>query len=354
MIPILEPLTDDIAQLWIVAPDDALREGESRQILNWVAKGGTLVLIAKVDPGAQQSQAIPVESFGPLLNGGTLKPAKLGEGDVAALPNPRDITPLHLDSKLEAEDLKALPAYPTAASDTLTAGVLQLPVFPAPMATEFGIPLVNNGTGEELTGSRFEPIWSTKYGAVVARRRQGTGQIIVVTQPEWVSNALISSDAPLTFATHLLQDRTRKGKTLFSEYHHGFHRSMRGLGDLERVPWGRAVLWLGAVLGLAILSSSARFVAVPPLIPPPPPDPAGYARALGNLYQRARAVENIHYNLAAFYRRQSRTVGGRLKGAQQQLDARRRATQLDRDLNSRPPGTLASRELLAVLREERR
>ncbi|MEO7993941.1 MAG: DUF4350 domain-containing protein [bacterium] len=347
--PFVDPIPDSVAQVWLLQPAEPLAVGEGATLEAWVRDGGTLILAANDDvlvglPSVSGGMTTQHESITQFLQG-----AKFANPEVAT-PDADDtgievaLAPLRTAAPHRVPvELAATPAHPSVLADPLADGLSELPALARAVGDDWRVAvLAPRRPGDPLP---LRSIWTTPEGVVLADHPMGLGRIIVCTQPAWMSNGLLLSAPFRALATRLLAARTREGSTLFSEYHHGYRGPLRSPIDLAHHPLGAAVLWLLLVLGLGVVSASWRFVAVPETLSAPPPDSAAYAQALGHLYARAGAREQIAYNLAAFYQRQARRVAGSRAGQQ-------RARQLAQSL----PGASQASEatLLDLLRKEPR
>lgn len=305
--PFLDPLPAETAQIWIIAPYFPLQIGESARLRDWVADGGTLILISRgsgstatLGPGSEML----TESLIGLLEEASPVSHKLSRPETQALlPLTEMVSPAHPIPVRGDEPLLALSARPVIPGHPLCGPPAPLPALPVQRAGNWELAVTRADPLKLKSDHGWIPLWNTDVGPVLAERTLGKGKIIYGTQPEWFCNALLTSPECATIATRLLLYRTRPGATEFSEFHHGFRGRLRGFSDLAGAAWGQALLWLGIVLALALWSYGVRFAAPAPPAAPPVPDPAGYVEALGRLYQRAGALEIVHYNLAACYRR---------------------------------------------------
>ncbi|HYE80019.1 MAG TPA: DUF4350 domain-containing protein [bacterium] len=342
--PAVEDLGPEVAQFWLIAPAEPLQPGEAEALLRWVSAGGMLVAVAKAPLIGMQglTPTGTLDTIEPFL-GADFVTIDLPPGVVADLQELPQLLPGLTLPQVGSQAPLGLRTYPVSPNHPLTQGIGPLPAVPTAASQGWSVGVFEPAAG--AGAGAWEPLLASEVGTLLVRRRIGRGQILASTQPEWLANALLSAEAPRQLAARLLQARTRQGATVFSEFHHGRHGELRGWRSLWAVPWGRAVLWWGVVLLLAMLSAGWRFVAIPPMPTPAPPDPAAYPEALGRLYHRARALELIHYNLATFYRRQahgSRGQPGRTEG-------RLRAAALARTLD--PSGEVRTvRDLMRALR----
>lgn len=357
--PAVDDLGPKVAQYWLIAPAEPLQPGEAEALNAWIARGGTLLVFAKsglsLPMGTQAMSGFQLpQSIEPFLGQGEIWSEDLHGALANALVPLESLADVPEEVPVTAgQELMALPAYPVNAQHPLAAGIRTLPAIPSPSGTGWGLGVLQQrALGGAQEAGLWEPIWGSQAGSLMVVRKVGLGQVIACSQTEWVSNALMGSPGPRELAARLLMARTRDGSTVFSEFHHGRHGELRGWKALAQVPWGRAVIWWLVVMVVGMVSAGWRFVAVPPIAAPAAPDPAGYSEALGHLYARAGAVQNIHYNLANFYQRRARSARG--QDGRGSAEGRARAIGAAQKLGQVDPQRRSIKAILAALRDPNR
>jgi hypothetical protein len=276
------------------APSAAFSQGQIRELVSFVSKGGTL-LYALGSPKIDD----------PVLAALGLRPA----GTVAG-PSWRELLPLGGGSALLVE---------TGRADAL---------------------ISQGGTSLPLLGPTRSPL------AVL--QSLGRGRVVVLGAEGPISNRLLRDHGNASFA--LLALRVRPGSTvLFDEIHHGYTAG-DGVGALLfGTPLGLAAV-LAAVVLLAFLISSGRRLGRP--LPPPElvsrRSTDDHLDALAELYARA----GDQRALAQRYRDDLRATSGAftLEG-QGDGDLSRRLRLLTSELEAASRGPLKPRRLRELARE---
>ncbi|HEX5163761.1 MAG TPA: DUF4350 domain-containing protein, partial [Thermomicrobiales bacterium] len=207
-----DQIDDDADALFILAPLDDLSETESARVLDWVERGGTLLLAA--------------ETPNQLLD--------------------------DLDLSLRSSGVAQTDAVP-----------LQ-PVFLGP---EVQTMRVNATTWLDLPDLSWVPLLGAGDQPVAATAGYGRGRIHVLSSEFLLSNAGIGLAGNAAYPLHVLAGIPRGGTVVFDEYHHGLTEHGTLNQRLVREPWGWAVLWAAAFTFAWLAFSGKRFGKA--LRPPP-------------------------------------------------------------------------------------
>jgi len=230
------PFTGDgLAALFVIVPTiKEVSNDDAADIVGYVERGGTLVLVTDGDDGTENLQRA-LDLF--------VAQAKPGTGATAA------------------------PDGPTLARPPVATIALQSDAIVRP-----------NSQADPLFLSRA----TSENGTVVATMARGKGRVQIIAGPYPFSNAGLPEADNLALIQNLLVGLPTGGRIGFDEYHHGY-----GLGaniaDLAlRSPWGWALFYLAGLTLVASLLSGRRFGCPLPAPLVPLKAPAEYARALAN------------------------------------------------------------------------
>ncbi len=230
------PFTGDgLAALFVIVPTiKEVSNDDAADIVGYVERGGTLVLVTDGDDGTENLQRT-LDLF--------VAQAKPGTGATAA------------------------PDGPTLARPPVATIALQSDAIVRP-----------NSQADPLFLSRA----TSENGTVVATMARGKGRVQIIAGPYPFSNAGLPEADNLALIQNLLVGLPTGGRIGFDEYHHGY-----GLGaniaDLAlRSPWGWALFYLAGLTLVASLLSGRRFGRPLPAPLVPLKAPAEYARALAN------------------------------------------------------------------------
>lgn len=254
----LEPPAADLptgVTLVMAAPSHAVTPNEAKDLLDWTARGGRLVVV-----DAPSNPPQHVVDCGPLL-----APAGLATGPIAATP-----TGVTVAEGLRRPDFRGL-------------------AWPARIVVEAGPDDRRDGRA----GAK-EDLVTSAQGALVARVPFGTGEIVCIADERLVSNEYLRGGDNAVLAVDLIAgDGSRP--IVFDEFHHGFGDAA-GDGVTARLfamlpgTWpGRALLVLALAAVVYVAGAGVRFGA-------PAPEPRArrraiseHADALGRLLERAGA-----------------------------------------------------------------
>jgi|GEM_PF-4323995 len=349
---LFEPLPESVAQIWIVQPATGLEWNEIDFLQQWIAGGGTLVLVSKSDPIPPMNSMGNITNIAPLtqlLYDTNFQRIELDSDTIDTL------TPLAPWAKVEwdlptiqDDTPQGLPVMPAAAHHPLTNGLPQMLAVPYALGGQWQVQILDQGF-VIAPSETMHPLLTTDAGPIMGEYALGSGHIVALTQTEWLTNALLPSAPCAEFGSRLLAYRTRPGSTMFLEHVHGHTAGLRGIADLAGASWGQLVLWSGFVLLLAIASAGMRFVAPLPQPSAPRPEPGDYVEALGRLYSRAQAWEAVPYNLLAYFRYQSRYVADHTATPGTALARRRRSARIAAVLERAPYSQLTPRALQDLL-----
>ncbi|HYI16446.1 MAG TPA: DUF4350 domain-containing protein [Thermomicrobiales bacterium] len=252
-------VSDDVDALFILAPSFDLTEAESADVLDWVADGGTLLLVSEIPTQTFDDLGLNVRSHGVVLD--------------SAIP----LQPVFTSSPLEQMTVDATThfEFPDAA----------------------WVPLL--GAGDDAR----EPV-----AAVLAH---GQGRVHVLSSEYALSNAGIGETDNAAYVLHALAGIPRGGTVVFDEYHHGLTEHGTLTQRLVREPWGWAVLWTVAFTFAWLAFSGKRFGKA---LPPPPSwarrSSGEYVTTLGAMLRRGKHDRWLRQNYVAQVKR---ALGGRYR-----------------------------------------
>jgi hypothetical protein len=245
-------LADDIDALFILAPSFDLTENESTHVLDWVERGGTLLLVSEIPSQLLDELDVNVRSHGAVTEG--------------AIP----LQPVFVNPPMERMSVNATTHYelPDAAWVSLV------------------------GVGDDAG----EP--------VAAVFSHGRGRIHILSSEYALSNAGIGDEDNAAYVLHLLAGVPRGGTVVFDEYHHGLTEHGTLTQRLVREPWGWAVLWTVAFAFAWLAFSGMRFgkaLATPPSWARR--SSGEYVTTLGSMLRRGKHESWLRQNYAAQVKR---------------------------------------------------
>ncbi|MGH2458975.1 MAG: DUF4350 domain-containing protein [Chloroflexota bacterium] len=193
--------------LFVLEPDDSLSTGQVRMILDWVRRGGRLVLVSDQDNPLYEQLGVRVA--------------------------PRD-PPLRHASPLQ-------------------------PLFRSPPVHRVAV--------DAATTLRFSrPSWVPSLGGpssgsdvIAAEARLGGGLIFVSSAVDLFSNDGLAAADNWAVVANLLAPLPPGSTVVFDEYHHGLTESGTLGALLVRKPWGWAIIYLAIVLFAYVAASGRRF-----------------------------------------------------------------------------------------------
>jgi hypothetical protein len=229
----LRKLPREASVLLVAEPESVPTGGEIQALLEWLRRGGTLVVLAS--------------SRTPFLTKFGLSP----------------------QLQLGRDQVEIRPVQP----GPYTAGVRSM-----------------KARGDSwLECERPEAVFHAwgKGGGVLAVMDEGKGRVIALPVPELFSNTALKEEDNARLALNLLLEHRQDGVILLDEYHHGYGRSL--LAHLGR----SQALWpflQGILLFLAIWALwGRRFGPVRPLLVDARRSSMEYVRSMAGLFQRAGA-----------------------------------------------------------------
>ncbi len=176
----------------------------------------------------------------------------------------------------------------------------------------------------------LEPILRDAYGTALVWARYGNGEVWLASDPYMFSNLIIDeADNSRVAVSMILSSRGGDDSTvLFDEYHLGFVQT-RSVSDAAKTPLGRAILYIGLIMALALGTAGARFGPIRK-----PPGAIGvsqkaFVKALATLWQGAGAVNAA---ADALWRRYGSRQQVRRLGLDQELDHMRKSNPRTDDL----------------------
>lgn len=245
-------LSDDVDALFILAPSFDLTEDESERVLDWVERGGTLLMVSEIPSQLLDDLDVNVRS-----HGGVLESA----------------TPLQ-------------PVFMTPPMNRMT---------------------VNATTHYELPDAAWVPLVGVGDDAgdpVAAVLALGRGRIHVLSSEYALSNAGIGNAGNAAYVSQVLAGVPRGGTVVFDEYHHGLTEHGTLTQRLVREPWGWAVLWTVAFTFAWLAFSGKRFGKA---LPPPPNwarrSSGEYVTTLGSMLRHGKHESWLRQNYAAQVKR---------------------------------------------------
>jgi hypothetical protein len=229
-----------------------LGEKDSQALLDWVAKGNTLVLMSAYPSVLHELLGVRIDPD----RGGDGKPLLADAAEVGGYTEPGS-----------AEDTLRIRALGLERRDTLQA--------------RKGVPLWLVG---DQPGALLIP--------------HGEGRVLLVADPSlWTHRGLLRGDNVL-FLYNVAALDAADGRVYFDEYHHGL-RAGGGYWDYLRYHdqhWD--LLQLLAVVGLAFWAAGVRLGPAVRLPQPGRADAVDYASAVARIYQRAGVTRPLARNLA--------------------------------------------------------
>jgi hypothetical protein len=310
---------DDVDVIWHASATGHINvvnsgEDEILWIDRWVREGGTLVLID--NPIYNTSSASSGTYVGGYSEADDLIQHWLTRLEITS--GIREITSLAGDKVDDTSD-RRLPVGPSGKVDLALDPIRIVNTYKhsglvRPFAYRFSMTRVRD---DEL-----QPVLRDPFGTVLVWARYGNGEVWLVSDPFMFSNLILDeADNAGTAVSVILSSRGGDNSTvLFDEYHLGFVQT-RSIADAARTPLGRAILYLGVILALALGTAGARFGPVRK-----PPGAIGvsqraFVKALATLWQGANATTAV---ADALWRRYGTRKLLRRRGLEETLDTMRR------------------------------
>jgi Domain of unknown function (DUF4350) len=257
-------LDEQDAALVILNPSERIDRAQSRAMLDWVERGGTLIF-------ADDSSAL----FGPAN-------ALLADLDVE--------TTVYSTTTTIA---RAAPAQPA---------LDQPPLAAAPVNTDRKL-VMRTDDYVNLVG--------TPDAIVVAGIKRGSGYIYLSAAAYPFTNAGLRHEANAALALNMLRRVPAGGRILFDEYHHGYFTPPSTTRLVFGSPWGWAAAYATLALALYLILSGRRFGRPVPLKEEVARrSSAEYVESMADLFQRGgkRAYILGRYH-AAFKRKLAKPLG---------------------------------------------
>ena len=288
------------AALVILNPDQPINRTQSREILGWVARGGTLIF-------ADDSSAL----FGP--------------------------------SNALLDELKVETAvYSTTANIEQAA-----PAQPALDQPPTGTAQVQTGRMLVFQRTDYVKLVGVADAIVVAGLKHGRGYIYLSAATRPFTNEGLRDPENAALVLNMLRRVPAGGRVQFDEYHHGFFTPPSTGKILLGNPWGWAAAYAVVVIALYLILSGRRFGRPIPLKEEVVRrSSAEYVESMADLFQRGgKRAYILHHYHNAFKRRLARK-----DGVNPQLDDAEFVRELARFRPLDEPAMLA---LLARLRSEK-
>lgn len=256
-------LTDEDRALVVLSPSEAVTRQEAEHTLEWVARGGTLIL-------ADDSSA-----FG-------RRNALLDQLEV-------DVRVLTDTATVE----RAPSLQPALSSPALGGAPLQ--------AVRY----------LETRRDDIAPLLGTREALLVGGLRYGRGYVFVSASAHPLSNAGLREPENAALALNMLRRVPGGGRVLFDEVHHGFVAPPTTESALLSTPWGWAGVYTAVVVAAYLALGGRRFGRPIPLVEETARRSGSeYVESLADMLQRGGKREYVarHYH-AALKRRLARGHG---------------------------------------------
>jgi hypothetical protein len=294
----------------MLGPSTPINRTRASIVLDWVERGGTLLLTANTTG---------------ILAGGNPVLQELGirverHNSILAIERAPVLQPVLRSPPLSDVLVKTSHILATGRDD-----VVPLVGIPPPEADEQPGEQTGEQTGgqteqtegqpEEQTGGQAGELLETETiretSAVLFGVEHGEGYIYVSSATHPFTNAGLRDANNVALVLNVLRHVPTGGRILFDEYHHGYFTppSLRSL--LFGTAWGQAILYVLAVLALYFLATGRRFGRPVPLREETTRrSSAEYVESMADLFRRSRKRGFIldHYG-TMFKRRLARPYG---------------------------------------------
>jgi hypothetical protein len=257
-------LDEGDAALVILNPQERIDRSQSRAMLDWVERGGTLIFAEDISAMFSPANAL------------------LDELDVETTVYSTTTTIVH-----------AAPAQPA---------LDQPPFEQAPVLT--GRKLI-------LRDDNYVNLLGAPDAVVVAGIKRGNGYIYLSAAAHPFTNAGLRDPENAALVLNMLRRVPTGGRIQFDEYHHGFFTPPSTTRIVFGSPWGWAAAYAVLALALYLILSGRRFGRPVPLREEiARRSSAEYVESMADLFQRGgkRAYILSHYH-AAFKRRLAKPLG---------------------------------------------
>jgi hypothetical protein len=257
-------LDEGDAALVILNPRERIDRAQSRAILDWVERGGTLIFA----------------------------------DDASALFSPANA----LLDELEVE---------TGVYSTSTTLEQARPAQPALDQPPFEQASVHTGRKLILRDNNYVNLLGDPNAVVVAGIKHGDGYIYLSAAAHPFTNTGLRDPENAALVLNMLRRVPAGGRILFDEYHHGFFTPPSTTRIVFGSPWGWAAAYAVLALALYLILSGRRFGRPVPLREEVTRrSSAEYVESMADLFQRGgkRAYILSHYH-AAFKRRLAKPLG---------------------------------------------
>jgi len=295
---------DGVDIIWHNSATEPFGGDEIDWVTNWVAAGGTLVL---VDNPLRQLTAGGTSGVYGLQNEDRLIDHWLRLFDISS--STRDVTPLGGSGEYDKTPYRLSVRNRTE----WELGIID-------EVYTYKREGITSPMGADETESLKVKL-RDGFGSVVVVGKYKSGQVWFVSDPYIFSNMLLQ-DADNAVLAGSIAASARGGdfsSILFDEYHLGFTQSVT-LADAARTPLGRGILYLCAVGVLAIAIAGARFGPVRQPKGAIGVSQRAFVSALAGLWQGANAVPAA---ADALWKRYGSRQGIRRKGLDRELDQMR-------------------------------
>jgi hypothetical protein len=122
-----------------------------------------------------------------------------------------------------------------------------------------------------VRSKQIHPLVASADGILIGERRLGNRRIVVLSDPDIISNHGLARGENSILAVHLIESlrRDASGTVIFDEFIHGFSpKPFHLLGILFQFPFLLVTLQMGLAVALLIWAATARFGA-PTILEPP-------------------------------------------------------------------------------------
>jgi hypothetical protein len=132
--------------------------------------------------------------------------------------------------------------------------------------------IVRTGASQTIRSSVLKPILSTGGGILAGERRSSTGRVVVLADPDIISNYALTRGGNSVTAVGLIEN-LRAGRpestVIFDEFVHGFSpKPFHLLGILFQFPFVLVSVQMAIAAALLVWAATARFGAAAAVTPP--------------------------------------------------------------------------------------
>jgi hypothetical protein len=132
--------------------------------------------------------------------------------------------------------------------------------------------IVRSGTSQAIRSTAMRPIVTSSVGMLIGERRTPTGRVLVLADPDILSNHGLARGENAASAVNLV-DNLRAGhpagRLIFDEFVHGFSpKPFHLLGILFQFPFVLVTMQMGLAIALLFWAATGRFGAPDTVAPP--------------------------------------------------------------------------------------